>query len=237
MKNKYFGDVNDYRKYGVLRALIEASCLNVGVCWMLTADDGRTDGEFRRYLDDERRWRHHDPDLYNALRKLRNSEVKRDVRLADEWNLLPGASYFDSLVPDSRHGRAAYFAAAMNALSHTPVVFFDPDNGFEVKSVPVGAKDSSKYLLWTEVEEAYSRGHSVVVYQHFPRQPRAAFIEAVACRLHERLGASLVESYTTAHVVFFLASRPQHADRLAAVRELVAQRWSGQIGVGCHAIA
>jgi len=37
MKNQYFGDINDYRKYGLLRCFAEAG-LNIGVCWMLTPE-------------------------------------------------------------------------------------------------------------------------------------------------------------------------------------------------------
>jgi hypothetical protein len=43
MKDQYFGDVNDYLKYGLLRCFAEAGW-RVGVCWMLTPDDGGRDG-------------------------------------------------------------------------------------------------------------------------------------------------------------------------------------------------
>ena len=44
MKNQYFGDVNDYRKYGLLRVFANQAAFNIGVCWMLTPDDERRDG-------------------------------------------------------------------------------------------------------------------------------------------------------------------------------------------------
>ena len=44
MKDQYFGDVNDFRKYGLLRLLTLQDGLRLGVCWMLTAPDGRPDG-------------------------------------------------------------------------------------------------------------------------------------------------------------------------------------------------
>ena len=50
MKVQYFGDVNDYRKYILLRRI--SSELKIGVCWMLTPDDGRPDGANRGYLTD-----------------------------------------------------------------------------------------------------------------------------------------------------------------------------------------
>jgi hypothetical protein len=57
MKNQYFGDKNDYRKYGLLRILADAGRLSIGICWMLTQDDGRTDGQFISYLREPRKWR------------------------------------------------------------------------------------------------------------------------------------------------------------------------------------
>ena len=47
MKNQYFGDVNDFRKYGLLRTIQRASSVAIGVCWFLTADDGGTGGGLR----------------------------------------------------------------------------------------------------------------------------------------------------------------------------------------------
>ncbi|CAA9432540.1 MAG: hypothetical protein AVDCRST_MAG37-733 [uncultured Rubrobacteraceae bacterium] len=51
MKNQYFGDVSDYRKYGLLRVLSSEGEISTGVCWMLTPSDGRTDGRKLEYLD------------------------------------------------------------------------------------------------------------------------------------------------------------------------------------------
>ena len=39
MKNQYFGDINDYRKYGLLRILSTYGPIKTAVCWMLTPDD------------------------------------------------------------------------------------------------------------------------------------------------------------------------------------------------------
>ena len=39
MKNQYFGDINDYRKYGLIRLLTGAGQLKTAVCWMLAPGD------------------------------------------------------------------------------------------------------------------------------------------------------------------------------------------------------
>ena len=66
MKNQYFGDVNDYSKYGLLRCFADSG-LNIGVCWMLTPDDSRSDGRKIRYLSDPEKWKGFDPTLFDYL--------------------------------------------------------------------------------------------------------------------------------------------------------------------------
>lgn len=57
MKNQYFGDINDYRKYGLRRAILDSTRLQMLVAWMLTPDDGSTDGNFITYLEKPDKWR------------------------------------------------------------------------------------------------------------------------------------------------------------------------------------
>lgn len=234
MKHQYFGDINDYRKYGLLRALSQASGLPLGVCWLLTAPDARPDGEFRNYLEQPQRWRHHDPELYDALQRLQEPGVARSVSHAEAWGLLPGAGYYADLLEDPLAQRNDYFGRAWKTLAHCPLLFLDPDNGLEVKSTRRGSRDSSKYLYWVEVEEAYRRGHSLVIYQHWPRQERAAYTRRLAQECVDRLGAPLVDSFATAHVLFLLVARPEHAPGFERAHELILQRWAGQVTPMAH---
>ena len=66
VKDQYFGDVNDYRKYGLLRALGHAGFQTL-VVWMLTPNDRRSDGLFTDYLDKPSHWKRYDEELYDAL--------------------------------------------------------------------------------------------------------------------------------------------------------------------------
>lgn len=53
MKKPYFGDVNDYRKYGLLRAFGRAG-LATQVVWMLTPDAGRSVLVYQHYPRERR---------------------------------------------------------------------------------------------------------------------------------------------------------------------------------------
>jgi hypothetical protein len=69
LKNQYFGDINDYRKYGLLRLLAGVGGLRIGVAWMLTPDDGCSDGGKTGYVKHPEQWRESDPALFRFLAK------------------------------------------------------------------------------------------------------------------------------------------------------------------------
>ena len=136
MKNQYFGDINDYRKYGLLRLLSGSAKLSTAVCWMLTADDGRSDGKKVRYLKQPRPWRGFDPDLYDTLRELVLSREIRNVNSAEASGILPSARYFPELLSDDQqvapHDRCAIDGALLcNQPSQviSPNDFRQPANG------------------------------------------------------------------------------------------------------------
>jgi hypothetical protein len=234
MKNQYFGDINDYRKYGLLRILTNRGEIKTAVCWMLTTDDDGTDGGFIGYLEQEDRWRDFDPPLFDRLRELVQRQNLRDVRGAENSAILPSCGFAPGFLPDDSDGRSWYFDAFKGVAEGCDLVFFDPDNGIEIESKPCGRKGSSKYLYWHEIGHFWSAGHSLLIYQHFPRVKRDLYIRGKACRLMEKTGAPEVISFRTSHVVFFLL--PQR-NRLYCFRERseeVARRWDGQIRVAYH---
>jgi hypothetical protein len=86
-----------------------------------------------------------------------------------------------------------------------------------VKSVPKGRKRSNKYVFLDEIADHYAAGRSVLVYQHLDRQlPREASMEKKAEKLRAVLAAASISAFDTAHVVFLLAARPEHAKRVVA---------------------
>ena len=192
MKDQYFGDINDYRKYGLLRSLQSSTKLNLLVAWMLTPDDGRRDGELRDYLQQPHRWKHFDPELYSALVSLLGQTRGRSVSLLESANLIPRAAFFSALVPDERRARNQWRADLASAASGADLVFLDPDNGLEVASKPIGRKGSSKYLAWQEVDILWSAGRSLLIYQHFPRKTRDAFVTQTLATLRARTEQLLV---------------------------------------------
>jgi hypothetical protein len=124
MKNQYFADINDYRKYGLLRCLTLGTSVGLGICWMLTPSDDRRDGQFVKYWEQPQLWRKHDPDLFDKLSRCKADLSLRDVVHVDTWGILPGAVYYCAIVPDSANGRRAYISEAWGILAGCDLIFF-----------------------------------------------------------------------------------------------------------------
>lgn len=214
MKNQYLGDVSDYRKYALLRALAQGGRVRIGVCWMLTPDDERPGGRKLAYLGQPDRWRAFDPPLFDLLRQVVDAPESRRLALVETGEVIPEASFFDALVPDERGAREAWFADALAALRDADLVFFDPDNGVDVASKPKGRKESSKFAFRDELKATLVAGHSVLVYQHFAREERQGHLRRLGTQLGEMAPDATVWVFETAHVAFLLVVQPQHADRL-----------------------
>jgi hypothetical protein len=233
LKNQYFGDVNDYMKYGLVRLLTAYGQIRTAICWMLTPNDGNTDGKCIDYLHKPECWRKYDPTLYDRLRHI-VLEKTREVYAAQSDRILPNCKFYPALLSDNPEIRVSYFAGFERISKGCELVFFDSDNGLEVKSRPYGRKYSSKYLYWREVRKFFHAGHSLLIYQHFPRVKRELFIESTAEELGERTSAHCVYSFRTPHVLFLLAAQEQHRELFEDTAKIVAATWEGQIVVQAH---
>ena len=229
MKNQYFGDVNDFRKYGLLRVLQEDGSGKLLVAWMLTPDDGSRDGSLRSYLRDAERWRHHDPQLFDGLVDLLQGGAVPAVSLMEGSELMPRTDFYAATVQDTRQARDAWRDDLFTVAQSADLVFLDPDNGFEVHSKRVGHAGSSKYVTWSEVEGLWGLGCSVLVYQHYRREPRDAFARRLAGELGERTGARYVEAFRRPHVLFLLALQDRHVRQFGRAVARLPGRWAGQI--------
>jgi len=140
--------------------------------------------------------------------------------------LLGTASFHPGFLTDLESQRNNYFSECSTRFAGFDLVFFDPDNGLEIRSTVRGRHDSRKYPYWHEVCNTFTAASSVLIYQHFPREKRDQYIARIACELRERTGAAAVFSFRTPHVLFLLASPERHAAAfrigLAAIRSLWA---------------
>lgn len=212
MKNQYFGDINDYKKYSLLRLLSSYGQIKTTICWILTRDDDGSDGNRVKYLQQPDKWRSYDPTLYEYLQECVLRRGIRDVKILETSDILANCRFYSEIVEDDVELREAYFNRFLEFAKSADLVFFDPDNGLEVNSIPRGKRNSSKYLYWSEVKASYKAGHSILIYQHFPRMQRESFIRNLVQQFKAITEVGRIFYYETRHVVFFLLTQPEHEE-------------------------
>lgn len=201
MQDRYFGDVGDFAKFGLLRHITANHPeLRLGILWYLVPDESHTnDGRHIAYLDpsekNRERFRTCDPDLYDKLSELVRAG-KRTVSVVVGHSILPrGTVYHDEplvyrgiLNGDRRSHRERWVARSHQAASPAGIVLLDPDNGLEV-GCDRHAGEGPKYAFYDDLTPLRQAGKTVIIYQHANRE--GSFLEQIQGRLsaiQSRLG-------------------------------------------------
>ena len=195
MQDRYVGDVGDYAKYGLLRALSIGKKL--GVAWYLRPDENhKDDGKHIKYLCRPEAWKDLDPCLFDALREVINrwqtGEGQRAVAEIQNRGLLPGAVFADELLsvdlrsPDwcqpgvweagwlsqfKLDWRAGWFQRVMAQLGGCDIVYADPDNGlYPDERYNAANQEHWKRLPLTEAQQIAEK-RTAILYHHNTRFP------------------------------------------------------------------
>lgn len=229
MKDQYFGDENDYLKYGLIRSILRSGTFQPLIAWMRTPDDGSTDGQKTNYLDESEKWAKHDSELYEGLRILTGKMFRRSVSLMENTTLLDKATYFTSLTPDEGKDRSRWASTLLEAAQDSDFVFLDPDIGIEIPSKGYGNKNSSRYVYWREISALWDAGKSILIYQHFPRENHTVFVQRLLGELRDHTNGCKVNAFSASDVVFFLALQREHSHWRPAILLDVEENWGDRI--------
>jgi ferredoxin len=226
VKNQYVGDVNDYLKYGLLRALQTVRSDPLYVCWMLTPDDSGPDGRKLTYLKAAGEYRKVDPQLFDVMDGLIQRD-QRSVAAVEQASLFPRATYFSAEIPVNASDRRNVIQQAVRSCPKRALVFFDPDNGLEGKTDSRGRVKSNKFVFWDELRGLIDPSRSAVIYQHNGR-PKGG-LDAHYDRLLQRLESELLEHASFAlrgpNVAFLFAVREDETPILEAAASQFCTAW------------
>ena len=235
MQDRYAGDVGDYGKFGLLKAL-EQQGLHMGVNWYLTApalaERHHEDGRHRI----KEKYFSCDPELAEILYEISSRESGRSVEALEKAGLLKNVLFYNEPV-GIKEGRAHWHNGALKALQSTNVVFLDPDNGLLVKSVGRNSKRAGKYIFDEELRDYLIRGQAVIFYQHRPRKQAPVYFEEMNERIQKICGNLLVRSFVltfpkcTIRDYFILCPEGRCVRQIeVAVKALLGSEW-GRLGL------
>ena len=179
MQDKYVGDVGDFVKYGLLRAIREAK--HLGVAWYLrrdgkNGDRNPGDGKHIHYLKEPDKWRYLDPELFDTLKAL--TESHRSVANVQQSGILGDAAFAAERldvakvkISDRTRCRQQWFERTKRQLVGCDLVFADPDNGLvpDDRFKPT-RKENTKRIPLNEAT-TLAEGLTAVIYHHNSRRP------------------------------------------------------------------
>lgn len=175
MQDRYAGDIGDFGKFGLLKALLSES-FSLGVNWY-SAEPPKSerDKDTGTFLHEDGKHKINpkyfvcDDFLARALREISESDVRSIARLEQAALLDPRKTvYYHKVV--SVDGRRHWHNNALQTLAPCEIAFLDPDNGLNVRSCRKGSAKSVKYVWDEELCDYLRRGQSVVLYNHRPRK-------------------------------------------------------------------
>ncbi len=186
MQDRYAGDVGDFGKLALLRALTPGRRLGIGWYRPDALGEANNDGRHLGYLERPKRFRHLDPEVFDGLsalaRAIQQGRTSRSVASLEELLLLPQDTLFHrQLCPAVAVDRRAWAAEMRRTLDGADLVFLDPDNGLE------GLELTPKSVALAELGELKRPGRALLLYHHQTRMRGGADVEAphVAGRLRD----------------------------------------------------
>ena len=185
MQNRYVGDIGDFGKYGLLRALSEGRQL--GVAWYLYPNEAHNaDGSLTEYLSQQGTWRDLDPQLFNVMREIVYGGGRRSVARIKNRNVLPGAVFADKPLKTNippggwrarRQWRTEWFKDVIASLADCDIVFADPDNGLFPNEQWSASKQKDWKRLPLKEAQALSEKRTAVLYHHNTRRRGGHYAE------------------------------------------------------------
>jgi hypothetical protein len=221
MQHHFAGDIGDYLKLGILRAL--APGYRLGVAWWLYPDevyDGN--GQHVGYIQRPGQWRHFDPALFDTLQRILSSGQRNVHALAT--GLPPDTIFHHQPIPTTgrnlRGIRQEWFRSVVATVKNTDLVFVDPDNGLEPGGISLGSARAGKSVLLSELHELAKPDRCLIVYHHQTRRAGGHYAEIAhwldRFRSEGFRAADALRCKPYSPRVFFLLNAPEKLRQRAA---------------------
>ena len=194
MKNQYFGDIHDFKKYTLLDWFMKGCNDKLMVAWYLTNDDGSSDGGKKKYLEEkiDKENKEFEKNIYigdcnNELFEfLVNNHQEKNIKVIMENKEYickkENVEFFDENLDDWERKDWFYELKKKLCEKKCEIVFADPDNGIKFNN-----EKSKKHIKLSEIKELWKMGKSMIIYQHFLMVDHQVLMAGLIYRLYNEL--------------------------------------------------
>jgi hypothetical protein len=231
MKNQYVGDINDFRKYGLIDLLGKVFGGKILFVWMLTRKDD-DNGNKVEYLNNPQKYRQFNHDLFDVLKEIVSKKQScttiENIIALEKNKLFQQYNFINDIVLDGSQDRNKYFEKVYKAAEGNDLIFLDPDNGIEIRSCKYGTKKSSKYIFWNEIIHLYNMDKDILFYQHFPRINHRVFTKNIIDECNSKLNGAKIIPLITQNALFVFITK-----KYFKIKQLHTElkRWKGEMEI------
>ncbi len=198
---------------------------------MLTQADRTGQGNDLSYLNDPERFRHLDPELFDALKRIAASG-SRSTSALEQSGVLGAARFVRTPLHTSVASRTAMMDAWQTAAAEagSPLAFFDPDRGLVRKRLEKGSKESELYLYDDGLADAFAASEVLVTFQYRPRMMRQhEFLTVLFDRVRTACDPTLLMALHHGRVAHVIIGHGEHASVVQRAVDRFSQRWRCQL--------
>lgn len=223
MQERYLGDSHDFIKYGLIRHLHKTTGLRFGLNWYLTTPEkvdkaNNADGEKRHHMRGGE-WAKIDGQLIEMLHAYQEPQDRSLSKFMASDILPDGTEYHSEELTSENRGE--WYQRSLFSLKMSDVLFLDPDNGFEVKSVT--RRTMPKYALYEEIRDYVDAGKSVICIQFARQCDSIKRAQEIAGKIELETGLQvklpILRGRVAPNILLFTLAVPQHS--IALEKELV----------------
>jgi hypothetical protein len=252
MQDRFVGDIGDFGKYGLLNSICgngqrTEERFRLGINWYLfkpEPDDIEMNlghGQFIKYLKPSKKndeeFKICDLNLYCELQKIVDAN-KRKVAEIEKINILPletvffanSVSYNDIKGSENRLSyRDSWIKDSLNILSSCNLIFYDPDNGIEIKSVKKHHKKAGKYVFYDEISKCYEKAKSLIIYNHASHEMKDNYLNRFRL-IADKIAINTKIFYLRFHRFnvrdyVFITQREHEVILLSKVKKFLSSEW------------
>lgn len=235
MQDRYAGDIGDYVKLALLRYLTAGRKL--GIAWYLYPDEGHNaDGRHIGYLSLPDRWRHLDPELFDALKGV--AAGVRAVQSLEATGLIGSLFHGTPLTSEALpwQNRSAWrhewFQDVVASMSDADIVFADPDNGLVDDDPKRRTKAKFGKSITLQEATALAQNRPAIIYHHNTRRPGGHDLEVEYWLSHFDDNAFAIRANAYSCRTFFVLNPDNHIFERA---QEFCYKWSER-GVRLHTL-
>lgn len=234
MHPNFIGDIKDYPKYSLIRALAgvklpKKNQLRIGLHWYHNDQvPPAGHGQNRKFLQNANIFRKLDADLFDLLMAF-EEPMNRTFEYFEAHGILPLKTQFygaqisfpnKNASKQNRLVRLAWTQKAHRVLGNAQLILIDPDNGLERPSYDRFERAALKHAYFEELRVFWERDQSLVVFQDsIYRKPSEESVRRVEqFRRHGYKGRMypLLFDNGTARVIYFVAPATKHRTKIVA---------------------